>query len=350
MASLWNWRETPVGKMAQNSGLFGRYIAFINSLFNENHAWFDYNEKFPKDSDPVENFLKGQTGSGLTNADIQANEIQMQNQEDIYGRQVAGMQKAGLNPALMFQSGASSAPSVSPSQNIGNMSELLQALMIPLQMKLMNAEVDKTKADAKAALMNAGANVKNAETNEGNLDVNRGNLDVNKMNAETNKMRASFEKLLAESNVEVNKERLGEISANAAQIRLFTEQMPERLELAKQEADAKTTSALASLNSSLAAIRQAAVAEKLSDSEIALREAMTAVQWANKEGQDIINSHLDEKTIQEIDTLAEQAKNFDASARNLDRNAKVQWTETIAGYLGAGARIMSGAGAIMGAL
>lgn len=299
--------------------------------------------------DGISNWWKGFTGSGVTQRDIELNQMSMQNVEDQASAEVAGYKKAGVNPALMFSGGANTAPQASSSGVSGNMSELLQALMIPMQMKLMGAQASQLKDTGKAALINAYAADKNAETNEGNLRVNEGNLDVNKMNAETNRMRASFEKLLAESNIEVNRERLGEISANAAQIRLMTDQLPQRLDLMKQEADAKTRSALAALNSSLAAIRQAAVSEKLSDSEIALREARTAVEWAVHEGQGIINSHLDDKTLAEIKTLNEQGKNFDANARNLDRNAKVQWTETIAGYLGAGARVMSGAGALLGA-
>lgn len=330
--------------------MFGRFIKTLLGKADIFTQTAD-NTKFLGDIvSGIRNWWKGFTGSGATDRDIELNQMSMQNVEDQAAAEVAGYKKAGVNPALMFSGGANTAPSSSSSGNVGNMSELLQALMIPMQMRLMSAQVGKTKAEGKAALINAEANRSNAATNKENLDINWGNLDVNRMNAETNKMRASFEKLLAESNVEVNKQRINEISANAAQIRVLTEQLPERLDIAKQEADAKTQSAMASLNSSLAAVRQAAVAEKLSDSEIALREAMAAVQWAAKDGQDIINKHLDEKTIAEIKTLNEQGKNFDASARNLDRNAKVQWTETIAGYLGAGARVMSGAGALLGAL
>lgn len=89
------------------------------------------------------------TGNALTDADVQANELTMQNQEDIFQRQVAGMQKAGLNPALMYGSSPSSAPEAqNTSGSAGlNMSDLLQAVMIPLQQKLLAAQTSNVRAD-----------------------------------------------------------------------------------------------------------------------------------------------------------------------------------------------------------
>lgn len=97
----------------------------------------------------VTNTWNRYTGSALTDADIQANEMTMQNQEDIFQRQVTGMQKAGLNPALMYGSSPSSAPAAqNTSGSAGvNMSDLIQAMMIPLQKRLLSAQTDNVKAD-----------------------------------------------------------------------------------------------------------------------------------------------------------------------------------------------------------
>ena len=82
------------------------------------------------------------TGAHMVNADIEANALSMQNQEDIFGRQVTGMQKAGLNPALMYQNGSS--PSTPQAQNsyqgAANMSDLMSMITLPLQMKMLKAQ------------------------------------------------------------------------------------------------------------------------------------------------------------------------------------------------------------------
>lgn len=142
--SKWNWKETEVGKSVQGKSGFTRFVGWINSLFNENHSWFDY-DKMDKSLSSVKNQL---TQEGLTGQQVAMNDLQMQNVEDQYQRQVSGMQKAGINPALMFQSGSSSAPSASPSASNGvNMSEIMQLSLLPLQAKMLKAQTANVNAD-----------------------------------------------------------------------------------------------------------------------------------------------------------------------------------------------------------
>lgn len=297
----------------------------------------------------ISNWWKGFTGSGVTQRDVELNQLSMQNVEDEASRQVEGYKKAGINPALMMSGGASTAPQASSSGVSGNMSELLQVLLIPAQLKMMKAQSQQYKDVGEAALINARAADKNADTNVGNLRVNERNASVNERNSEIAEMRQQIDAFLARSQVKVNDATIDKMAADSAQIRVVTDQLPERLELAKKDTDAKVRSSVAALNSSIASIRQAAIAEKLSDSEIALRESVAALNWSIKEGRDISNQFLSEKERSEIDDLLKHKEYLESSARNLDRNAKVQWTETIAGYLGAGARVLSGAGALLGA-
>lgn len=160
------------GWSKSNDRWYTKFMKGLNWAFNPNHEWFDYDswnenstmnkiEGFLKNAtqtvgtalssmnpgDQLQSFINSQTGAHLTGSQVEANEMQMQNQEDIYQRQVVGMQKAGLNPALMYQSGASSAPQVQGSQGIGSMSEIMQAMLLDKQSKLLEAQTRNTDAD-----------------------------------------------------------------------------------------------------------------------------------------------------------------------------------------------------------
>lgn len=96
----------------------------------------------------VESLFNRFTQSGLTGAQIAENELSMQNQEDIYQRQVVGMQKAGLNPALMYGSGTSSAPSAPAQSDTGlSMSDLMQFIMVPLQQRMLKSQIENVQAN-----------------------------------------------------------------------------------------------------------------------------------------------------------------------------------------------------------
>ncbi|AYQ58206.1 putative VP2 [Microviridae sp.] len=130
--------------------LFTRFVVALNNFFNPSHSWFDYSTWKDSNEGGLENLFKGVTQSGVTAQQAGLNEMQMQNQEDIYQRQVTGMQKAGLNPALMYNSGSSSAPSAPSGTNMAgvSMSDLLQAMMIPTQIKMMKAQTENILASA----------------------------------------------------------------------------------------------------------------------------------------------------------------------------------------------------------
>lgn len=95
----------------------------------------------------ISNWWKGFTGSGLTQRDIALNAMNMQNVEDQASREVAGYQKAGVNPALMFSGGSNTAPQASATGSVGNMSELLQAIMIPAQLRMLKAQTENVRAN-----------------------------------------------------------------------------------------------------------------------------------------------------------------------------------------------------------
>lgn len=151
---------------------FTRVKSWWNNLLNPDHDWLDYdaapdslNSKFDnfvrsaKDSigeftdtllnpGTMTSLVNSWTGAGPTGQQIWANETQMQNAEDIYQRQVTGMQKAGLNPALMYQNGAAgNAPTVQGQIGSANMSDLLQGFLLDKQRKLLDAQTRNVDAD-----------------------------------------------------------------------------------------------------------------------------------------------------------------------------------------------------------
>lgn len=158
----------------------GGFVYWLNRFLNPGHAWTDYydpttGEDVPRsvqgdlrDDNASYGSLTGEanksilgvlgqavpslvakwTDAAATGGEIERNEMQMQNQEDIFQRQVTGMQKAGINPALMYDNGSASAPSVNTqSAGASTMSDLMQLYLLPAQKKLLEAQGDKTKSE-----------------------------------------------------------------------------------------------------------------------------------------------------------------------------------------------------------
>lgn len=156
-----------------NDRWYTKLMKGLNWAFNPWHEWFDYDswnenstvgkvESFLKnagnaltdavgqlaDPEQLTSLVNTYTGAHLTGSQQEANAMAMQNQEDIYQRQVAGMQKAGLNPALMYESGASSAPSpVQGHTGTANMSDLMSAMLLQKQSGLLDAQTRNIDAD-----------------------------------------------------------------------------------------------------------------------------------------------------------------------------------------------------------
>lgn len=165
------YKDSEWGK--SNDRWYTKFMKGLNWAFNPYHQWFDYdswneNSTMGKissflnntadalttavgqlaDPEQLTSLVNTYTGAHLTGSQIEANEMAMQNQEDIYQRQVAGMQKAGLNPALMYESGASSAPApVQGHTGTASMSELMQAMLLQKQSGLLDAQTRNVDAD-----------------------------------------------------------------------------------------------------------------------------------------------------------------------------------------------------------
>lgn len=91
------------------------------------------------------------TGAGLTNAQSQQMEYETEMSNTAFQRQVKDMQAAGLNPALMYGSGAgsgASTPAGPETSGNGDIASALQLALLGKQAKLLDAQAEKTTAEA----------------------------------------------------------------------------------------------------------------------------------------------------------------------------------------------------------
>ena len=120
-----------------SSGLFSKFCHFVEELGI---------------AEGIENLWKGTTGSGLTKRDIELNQMNMQNVEDTAAAQVAGYQKAGINPALMYGAGGQQSAPQTASTGTGSLSDLMQVLMLPSQLKMIQAQTRNIEANSQKTL------------------------------------------------------------------------------------------------------------------------------------------------------------------------------------------------------
>lgn len=343
----------------------GGFVYWLNRILNPDHPWTDYydpttGEDIPKEGagslrgdspsygagslssnsilgtlgKGIEALINKWTDANMTGGEIQRNEMQMQNQEDIYQRQVTGMQKAGINPALMYGSGAQSAPSVS-TQGSGSasMSELMQLFMLPVQKKLLQSQARLADKQGQAALMNAGAAVQNAGTNQMGLGISQQNADTQRMNAESERMRVEIERARTDKQIEVYDEDIKRISQQTALLQLQREQLPAQLAVAQKNADSQAKQAIASLRQAEASVQNAATNDRLADYETSLKYAEELLKWSEKEGRDIVNKYLDSKQQAELDNLRKEGVKLDAQGRLIDKQGHLVTAQTVKSYV-----------------
>lgn len=115
-------------KQSQNSGGIGNWLrTSLGSLWNK------------------------LTGAGMTEAQQQQQDYQTEMSNTAFQRQVSDMQKAGLNPALMYGNGAgngASTPSGPEVSGNGDIAGAVQLALLSKQAKLMDAQAEKATAEA----------------------------------------------------------------------------------------------------------------------------------------------------------------------------------------------------------
>lgn len=99
----------------------------------------------------IGSFWNKLTGAGLTSAQMDQQDYQTEMANTAFQRQVADMRQAGLNPALMYGSGAGSGAATPTGPDVsgnGDIAGVLQLALSAKQAKLLDAQAEKTLADA----------------------------------------------------------------------------------------------------------------------------------------------------------------------------------------------------------
>lgn len=152
---------------------------------------------------PFRNWIRGQTGSGLTDAQIAQNDYQTQMANTQYQRGVADMEAAGLNPAMMYGAGGQPAPSgagASPGSPAFSFQEAINALMLPKQLEQIKANIELAKSSA--------------DKNKADADLMRQNLDFNNQLFDLRKQGQELSNQLTSETIENTKVLRQEISEN----------------------------------------------------------------------------------------------------------------------------------------
>lgn len=156
------------GRASEDDKWYTKFVKGLNNMMNPKHDWFDYQSW----NDAGSAIASKITGSALTPAEREANAFSAEEAEKArqweeymsstsYQRQVTDMQKAGINPALAMTGGASGAStpsspapsSVAPASGM-NMSDLMQLIMLPLNMKMMKAQIGNVDASTQNTIAN----------------------------------------------------------------------------------------------------------------------------------------------------------------------------------------------------
>lgn len=144
------------------------------------------------------NMQKSVFGTGLTDAQKEANEWTAQREDTAYQRSVADMQAAGLNPALMYGSAGSTSSSASTSPSDGaSLSDMLGSATSLSQIQSM-------KVQNRVAQKQVDIAQQNADTARFNAETERMSAEQGISESQTREVRMGVQNALDQSQIELN--------------------------------------------------------------------------------------------------------------------------------------------------
>lgn len=328
------------------------WFNFIKPLVNATQGKDAFSDHPFKDSDSwLGNFMKKQTGSGLSQDVQDANAFTAEREDIAWNREleasntqiqrtVADARAAGVNPIYAL-SGSSSMPSASagssaaPSSGGLDMASLIQLMSLPLQLKSLKAATSLDKANAAKASADAALATANANKAAADEEFLRYNL---RFAQETEELRKESLKIQNE----LSRKQVDEIYQNI-------DESLERIKLTAAQTDSELAKKfLIQAQSHLAnasAYRVAAMIpyeQALMSAQTDAARATAALNWVNEAYQQkLIDGGFVSYMCDEMKSRASSANSkaviddIDASIRNGTFNKHFQSSESF-GDVGAG--------------
>lgn len=365
MASWYEWAKDETTWTRDNDNWWKRALKGLNWALNPNHAWFDYDKMaegnvIDKTLNAVEtlvdhvanpdvatSIVDKYSGAHLTGAEQEANAFsaeEAQKSRDFteymsrnkYQMETQSMEAAGLNPAMVYGGGSlvptaangAAASSVAPeSGHIGQLLDLIQGLIrFPKELDSMQASIEERWSRAQLNQDLGIAALQNAESNSRQAFASEKVASVREFEAQTARS-------LADSNIEVNGATVREIAERCQSLQKERSLMDAYLSVAEKNSDSAQKQAIASLRHAEAAIQNAATNSYLSDYQTSLMYAQEILNYANGEGQQIVNRYLDKRQQQELDNLFKQGVKLDAEGRLIDKEGHLVTAQTVKTYV-----------------
>lgn len=184
------------------------------------------------------NNLKNNLGAkyldtGLSDKDIAANEATLDMRRRGYAADVQGMQEAGLNPAMMYEgSGSASSPSSAVSAG-GSLSDIVSLLMLPSQIKQIEATTKNIGADTALKATQSNINVQEERIRKIAAD-----FGIEMTQAQIDSLRADI--AAKDADIDLKRSQTDLVQSQTDAQNIANEYLPDKYfsEIAKLDADA----------------------------------------------------------------------------------------------------------------